>query len=208
MREKFLPQESSDVFLVGAIGRLTAVKNHFMLLEALKVLKTRDEKGGHLKFLFVGDGELKRQLKKQASDLHVQDSVIFAGWQKEMPPVYGAIDAVALTSKNEGTPVAVIEAIASGKPVVATDVGGVRDLLGEILETSPRGFQVARNGILVPPGNCEALAEALVFLLQEREVCERMAGGSKVFVSKTYSLERLLDDIKALYSGLVSMQTS
>ncbi len=208
MRERFLPRESPDVFLVGAIGRLTAVKNYSMLLEALKILKTRDEKGGHYKFLFVGDGELKRQLIKQASDLGVQDSVIFAGWQKEMPPVYGAIDAVALTSKNEGTPVVVIEAMASGKPVVATDVGGVRDLLGEILETSPGGFHLARNGILVPPGNCEALAEALVFLLQEREVCERMAGESKDFVWKRYSLERLLDDIQMLYSGLVSNQTS
>ena len=125
-----------------------------------------------------------------------------------MPPIYGALDAVAITSKNEGTPVTLIEAMASGTPVVATDVGGVRDLLcGDERETHS-GFQLAKNGILVPPEDSKTFADALIFMQKNREICARMAGDAKNFAIEIYSIRRLLDDMKSLYGELLDTESS
>jgi glycosyltransferase involved in cell wall biosynthesis len=88
--------------------------------------------------LIIGDGELAQELKRYASELQVENLVVFSGWRKDMPSLYKSLDVVALTSLNEGTPVTLIEAMAAGKPVIATDVGGVKDLLGPI-DTRTRG---------------------------------------------------------------------
>ena len=202
VRKKYLSREFKEAFLVGAIGRLTPVKNHSLLLKAIKHLKGQD-KGDSFRFLIVGDGELRTDLIKEASDLGIQDQIIFVGWQKDMPPIYGALDAVVITSKNEGTPVTLIEAMASEKPVVATDVGGVRDLLGGSRRQVHGAFELARNGILVPPGDAKTFADALMFIQENREICARIAKNSKDFALEQYSSERLLDDIKSLYDELI-----
>ena len=204
MRQKYLSREFPEAFLVGIIGRLTSVKNHSLLLKALKYLKDQG-KIDPFRFLIVGDGELKTDLINEAQDLAVRDKVIFAGWQKDMPPIYGALDAVVLTSKNEGTPVTLIESMASGRPVIATDVGGVRDLLGDPERVMRGGFELARNGILVAPGDAKAFADALLFTLENREICAQMVRNSADFVLKHYSQNRLLDDIKALYRELIEI---
>ena len=206
LREKFIPGISEEVFLVGIIGRLVPVKNHSLLLRAMKILKDQG-KLDLFRFLIVGDGELRTELSHEAGALGVRDSVIFAGWQKDMPSVYGSLDAVALTSKNEGTPVALIEAMAAARPVVATDVGGVRDLLGETGAVPPHGFQVATNGIIVAPGDEKAMATALIFLLENRGVSDQMAENSAKFVSNRYSLERLLVDVDGMYRELTGNLT-
>ena len=203
LREKFLLNGAPDKFLVGTIGRLAQVKNHSLLLNAVRLLKDWG-KVDSFRFLIVGDGELRAKLEKEAVNSGIRKEVVFTGWQRDMPAVYGALDAVALTSKNEGTPVTVIEAMASSKPVVVTDVGGVRDLLGEIRDESPNGFQLTSNGILVPSENGEALANALLFLLENREESYQMVKNARGFVSKKYSLERLIDDIGNLYDELVN----
>jgi glycosyltransferase involved in cell wall biosynthesis len=206
VRQKFLRNDPKEAFLVGAIGRLTPVKNHSLLLKAIKQLNDQG-RGDSFRFLIVGDGELRRDLIKEASDLGLQDQVIFVGWQQDMPPVYGALDAVVITSKNEGTPVTLIEAMASDKPVVATDVGGVRDLLGGTKGAVHGAFELARNGILVPSGDAKAFADALIFLQENREICARIASNSKDFVERQYSIERLLDDIKSLYEELINTES-
>jgi glycosyltransferase involved in cell wall biosynthesis len=99
-------------FRVGVIGRLTAIKNPFMLLEAIKYLSASG-KLDKFKFYFVGDGELKAGLADKTGNLNLKDVIIFDGWQEDMLSVYSQLDAVGLTSKNEGTPVAVIESMAS-----------------------------------------------------------------------------------------------
>jgi glycosyltransferase involved in cell wall biosynthesis len=202
MRQKYISHEPCEAFFVGAIGRLTPVKNHSLLLQALKYLNDQG-KGDPFRFLIVGDGELRAELIDEALDLGVRDQVIFVGWQRDMPPIYGALDAVVLTSKNEGTPVTLIEAMASGKPVVATDVGGVRDLLGGSKRGIRGGFELARNGILVPPGDAKTFADALLFIQENREICAQMVRNSTDFAVKQYSLKRLLDDIKSLYDELI-----
>jgi glycosyltransferase involved in cell wall biosynthesis len=203
IRERYMLQEGQSVLLVGIIGRLTQVKNHRLLLEAAKCLKTMG-KGKHFKFLVVGDGELRQELITYARELGIQNAVIFAGWQKDMPAIYDALDIVVLTSLNEGTPVSLIEAMAHARPVVATDVGGVRDLMGVIDEESKAGYTLAQHGILVSSGDGEGLARALCFLHEKREVSEKMAQRGREFVRNRYSQERLVKDIKSLYKEILA----
>jgi glycosyltransferase involved in cell wall biosynthesis len=202
IRERYILQEGQSVTLVGIIGRLTDVKNHRVLLEAAKCLKVMG-KGEHFRFLIVGDGELRQDLIAYARKLGVQNAVIFAGWQKDMPSIYQALDIVALTSLNEGTPVSLIEAMASARPVVATDVGGVRDLMGVIDQDSKDGYARAQHGILVHSEDGEGLARALSFLHENKKVSEEMAKRGRKFALNHYSVERLVKDIKSLYKEIL-----
>jgi glycosyltransferase involved in cell wall biosynthesis len=120
-----------------------------------------------------------------------------------MPGVYQGLDAVVITSLNEGTPVSLIEAMAAARPVIATDVGGVRDLMGEIDTERGEGYKLARHGILVPSGDRKALTEALLFALREKSLTIEIAERARKHVLRKYPLERLVNDMEALYEGLV-----
>jgi glycosyltransferase involved in cell wall biosynthesis len=134
----------------------------------------------------------------------MEKTVTFTGWKKEMPSVYAMMDAVALTSLNEGTPVSLIEAMAAGKPVIATDVGGVRDVLGAVDTHHREGYKVARYGILVPSGRREVLTKAFLFASENRVLLNRMALCARSFVLREYRLERLTGDLEALYQELLA----
>ncbi|MCU0594570.1 MAG: glycosyltransferase [Desulfobacterota bacterium] len=200
--ERLGPPPSQGVFSVGIVGRLAPVKNHRMLFDAVRILKERGEDQS-FRFFVVGDGELRETLTKEAAALGIEKSVAFSGWQREMPDVYRKLDAVVLTSFNEGTPVSLIEAMAAARPVLATEVGGVGDLMGEIDTESGEGYKLARHGILVPSEDSRALAEALLFAARERGLTAAMAQRAREHVLQTYSLERLVADMTALYDGLL-----
>jgi glycosyltransferase involved in cell wall biosynthesis len=228
--ERLGPPIPHGVFSVGIIGRLTPVKNHRMLFEAVKILKSREEDHA-FKFHIVGDGELREALTREATALGIEKNVRFTGWQQEMPAVYRKLDAVVLTSLNEGTPVSLIEAMAAARPVIATDVGGVRDLMGEVDPSAEfkacsgstpsdsraesrgsrwvdtqrgEGYKLARRGILVPSGDSPALAEALLFVVREKTFAIEVAERARSHVLQRYPLERLVRDMAALYEELVS----
>ncbi len=113
---------------IGIVGRLVPVKNHRLFLDAAAHLVPRPPSPVP-RFLVVGDGELREDLVRYAQSIGLNGAVQFFGWRRDLPQLYGEIDIVALTSWNEGSPVSLIEAMASGCPIVATDVGGVRELL-------------------------------------------------------------------------------
>ncbi len=201
--DRFIQLRGNNVVLVGIIGRLTAIKNHSMLLDTAKHLKDKGQIQ-QFRFVIVGDGELRNDLEDYAQKLGINEYVVFAGWQKDMASVYSSIDIAVLTSLNEGTPVTLIEAMAAGIPVVSTDVGGVRDLMGPVYDDKPEVFYLAHNGILVPSENNYAMAEALMFMAENDGACQKMAEHAKVFVLEKYSKERLIKDIELLYSEIVS----
>jgi glycosyltransferase involved in cell wall biosynthesis len=118
-------RKNPEPLRVGIVGRLTPIKNHSMLLEAINYLSV-SAKLDRFKFIVIGDGGLKTKLEKEAEKLNVRDALSLRGWPKDMPAVYSELDTVVLTPKNEGTPVAIIEAMAASIPVVATAVGGYR----------------------------------------------------------------------------------
>ncbi|GAG69930.1 unnamed protein product [marine sediment metagenome] len=125
-----LKLSKNDTRLVGIIGRLTQIKNHRLFLEAVQLL-TNSKGDNKTRFLIVGNGELRRYLEDLTHQLRLADRVVFTGWLKDLTSLYADLDVLALTSDNEGTPVAMIEAMAAGVPVVATDVGGVKGLISD-----------------------------------------------------------------------------
>ena len=120
---------SNDTLLIGIVGRLAKVKNHKMFLDAA-VLFLKNHNDKKVKFVLIGDGELRQTLKNYAFEKGLKDQVIFYGWEKNIPMIYADLDILALTSLNEGTPVSIIEAMAASVPVITTGVGGIKDLLG------------------------------------------------------------------------------
>ena len=108
---------TNEIKLVGIVARLTYVKNHKLFLEAAALVRQRCN---FVHFLIVGDGELRAKLEQLTKNLGLSDAVSFLGWRQDLPSIYADLDLVVLTSHNEGTPVTLIEAQASGCPVVAT----------------------------------------------------------------------------------------
>lgn len=188
---------------IGIAGRLVPVKNHRMFLDSVSRLIMR-EAGADIRCKIIGDGELRGELEDYARRLKLSAFVEFCGWQKEMHKAYAGLDIVALSSLNEGTPVSLIEALASAKAVVATDVGGVRDLLGVKLlpegGAKAKGFIVLERGVIVRSGDSEGLSEALAFLIKNKDLRQSLGERGREFVGKRFSKRRLLEEIEELYS--------
>jgi glycosyltransferase involved in cell wall biosynthesis len=175
--------------VITTVGRLTAIKQHDLFLRmANRVAAVRRD----AVFLIAGDGELRGALEALTAELGLTPQLRFLGWQRDLATVYGATDVFALTSRNEGTPVALIEAMASGVPGVSTDVGGVGDVI-----TSDA------VGIRVPEGTAEALADAVLRLYNSPER-ESIGAEARRFVQARFSLERLVRDIANLYSAMLA----
>jgi glycosyltransferase involved in cell wall biosynthesis len=202
-----VPIDSKPIANIGIVGRLVPVKNQKMFIDAAcNVLSNIDFQISNLKFVLVGDGRLRSDLEEQTRRLKIEDRVVFTGWQKDSGKIYTDLDIVGLTSLNEGTPVSLIEAMASAKAVVATDVGGVRDLLGERLETKTykgTSFYITERGVLVEPMDVEGFSSALRFLLQNPDIRLKMGKLSREFVRNRFHKSRLIQDMENLYTELV-----
>jgi len=187
---------------IGIIGRLVPIKNHRLFLEAAaKVI--HDDPEIKLKFKIIGDGELRSELEGYSAKLNITNHVIFMGWQKDLSAVYSDLDIVVLTSLNEGTPVSLIEAMASGRVVVATDVGGIRDLLGQTIKSEPNeDFETLERGLIIKSGDYFGLANAVKLLLHNPQLRKDLALKSRDFVKNNFTKERLIKDIENLYSAI------
>ena len=179
-----------QTILVGIVGRLTEIKNHEMFLNS--VARLTDQPG--LRFVVIGDGSLRQKLEAQARSLGLESKVIFTGGRRDPEYFYPALDIVALTSLNEGTPLTLIEAMANARPIVATSVGGVVDLLRD------------DRGICVPSGDEEAFASALRRLAADPQLRKDLGARGLEFVERVYRKERLIEDIKRLYGELLSSE--
>ena len=196
MRKEFhIPPHATTV---GIVGRLTGIKNHRLFFTAARSLR-RD----NLRFLAVGDGKLRSDLQRMVRDLGLEGCVVFTGWQKEPAKIYADLDIVCLTSLNEGTPVSLIEAMAAGRPFVATDVGGVRDLMVGPQTIHPSGFRVFTNGVLTPPDDPVALSEAVAFLAANPGQRRAMGMIGQKWATERCSRERLLQETERLYVELL-----
>ena len=198
--EKFLgvaPRNKEEIVNIGIVGRLAPVKNHRLFLEAAaSILKEKPRLKA--RFKIIGDGQLRSELEEYARELKIAPWVEFTGWQKDLPAVYSDLDVVCLTSLNEGTPVSLIEAMASGKAVVATEVGGVPELLGEVAEERD-GFSIRERGISSKPKDTQGFARALTFILANPEARKSLAQAAREYVKTVFSKERLVRDMENLY---------
>jgi glycosyltransferase involved in cell wall biosynthesis len=167
------------------VGRLVAIKQVDLLLRACARAFAEDPRG---RLLVAGDGESRAELEALAARLGLGDRVRFAGWQTDLAALYAGIDVVALSSINEGTPVTVIEAMAAGRAVVSTAVGGVPDLIED-----------GRTGRLVPPGDEVALARALTELIADPDLRARLGAAARADVVARFGYARLVADMDRLY---------
>lgn len=198
-RERFRAEFgfADDDFVVGFVGRLTAVKNLPMLLEAASILRNSGSLG-KLRFAVIGDGALRGELEAEAAARGLSDVFVFTGHRTDAGDFYSGLDAVALTSLNEGTPLSIIEGMAAGRPVISTAVGGVIDLFGRTARESD-GFSIHERGISVVSGDAESFAAGIARLLSDEDLSSSMAAAASAFVAENYGKDRLVSDMKDLY---------
>lgn len=175
--------------LVGIVGRIFPIKNHRLFLNAAARVAARNPA---VHFVVVGEGVLSEQTRDLARELGLEDRVFFTGWRRDLPRVYADLDTLVVSSDNEGTPVAAIEAMAAGRPVVGTEVGGMPDLIDDGV-----------TGFLVPPRDPEALATRLLELLDDPALAATMGERSARRVLERYRVERLVTDVERLYETLL-----
>jgi glycosyltransferase involved in cell wall biosynthesis len=178
-------------FLVGYTGRLTAIKRPLDLVRTLHALVDRE--GVDARLALVGDGEDRAAVEALAAKLDLTERVRFLGYRTDVAPLLAAFDALLLTSANEGTPVSAIEALAAGRPVVATRVGGV-----------PHVVDDGETGVLAEAGDVDALAAGLARLARDPAERERMGRVGAERVRARFGVGRMVDDLDVLYRRLLA----
>ena len=180
----------ADRALVGAVARLDPVKRLDVLLRALALLED-------VPAVIVGYGPEEGRLKALAGQLGIADRVVFAGHQRDVRPWLAALDVFVLPSDWEGMSNALLEAMASRLPVVATATGGTPDVVLD-----------GQTGFLVPPGDAPALARAIDVFLQDPELRERMGRAGRRRVVEHFSVGQMVERTQALYASLLAGQAA
>jgi len=197
--------EDAD-FVVGMVSRIAPVKNHEMFLHA--AARTLRE-APQARFVVVGDGPAAPALAQLAHTLGIEGAVRFAGTRTDLARIYADLDVVALTSRNEGTPLCFVEAMAAGRAVVGTDVGGVRDLLtsewsGPVAQRRFAGSPQPR-GLLVAPGDVEGFAAALRRLASDEALRSELGAAGRLYARRNHALPRLMDDLEEVYARVLGI---
>jgi glycosyltransferase involved in cell wall biosynthesis len=181
-------------FVIGWFGRMTAVKRTNDLVDVLVAVRAL---GVDACLLLVGDGTDRIRLEERAHEAGVARHVFSLGYQRDVAVWYALSDAVVLTSVNEGTPVTIIEALAAGRPTVATNVGGVADVVRDGID-----------GFLVDVGDVDAMAARLAELAGDRKLGARLGRAGRERVLSRYAVARLVDDVDRLYRSLLDETSS
>lgn len=171
--------------LIGIVARLAPIKAHEDFFAAAQLVQQAQP---DVSFLVIGDGERRAELEALVRRLSLTDHVRFLGWRRDMPRIYADLDVVALTSRNEGSPVSLIEALAAARPVVSTAVGGVPEVVLD-----------GETGLTVPVSQPRALAEGIVRLLRDPVEAELLAHAGRRHVYPRYDSSRLVEDMRSLY---------
>lgn len=183
----------ADAPTVGIVGRLVPIKAHDLFLEAAEAV-TRSHPNA--RFVIVGDGELWEELHQAVARRGLAERVHFTGWRADLGAVYSDLDLVVCCSRNEGTPVSLIEASAAGRAVIGTRVGGIPDIIASGV-----------NGLLVPSGDAAALAAAIVELVDDPDRRRQMGIAGRRTVRERYSADRMVKELKDLYRNLLDRTT-
>jgi len=182
---------AAGVRLAGIVARLVPIKNHQLLLHAIAFWRKKFPEGPETRFLVIGDGESREGLEQLSAELGIDDLVVFLGWRRDLADIYADLELNILVSKNEGTPVTLIEGLACGIPILTTDVGGIRD------------FADAACGRIVPADMAaEDLADHLGELLASGQV--RLDSEVRDRIGAGFDVSRLVADMEHLYEELLA----
>jgi len=178
-----------DSLIVGLVAKLWDGKGHHTLIKAMpKII----EEVPQVKFIFAGDGYLRRDLENLVASLCLKDYTIFTGFRKDIPELTAIFDVAVLPSFFEGLGRSLLEAMVLGKPIVATDVGGI-----------PEVVRHNKNGFLVSPGDSGALAEAIIKLLRDKELSRKMGEEGRRHINERFSAKKMVDDIEGVYQEML-----
>jgi glycosyltransferase involved in cell wall biosynthesis len=181
--------EVEDAFVVGAVGRLVEAKSFDLLLDVARGVCARR---GDARFVIVGEGPLEGKLRELAGSCGLSDRVIFLGRRSDVPALMGAFDLYLITSKREGLPLSLIEAMMAARPIVATSVGGIPDAISNNAE-----------GLVVDPGDRGALVEAVLTLAGDPDRRSRLGMRARERALKQFAPEKVLEGLEGIYRGLL-----
>ena len=187
-KELGIPENS---LIVGTAGRLVPVKGPEFLVKASKYIIS---KYPDTYFMFTGDGPLEQDLKRKALEMGISDNIIFLGWRDDLAKIISIYDIFVLPSLNEGMGRVLVEAMALGKSIVASNVGGIPDLVIH-----------GKNGFLVPPKNPKELAKYIQVLLEDKDKREKMGLAGKE-MAYNFTSERMVEKIANLYKKLLTQK--
>jgi glycosyltransferase involved in cell wall biosynthesis len=179
---------SPDSPLVGFVGRLAPEKGPDVFVKTASIAH-KALKNCH--FVLVGDGPMREKLKEDIDNLGLNGYIHMVGLQSEMPQIYASLDLMVLTSHSEAMPLAIIEAMASGLPVIATNVGGVIDIV-----------EVGHTGFLNKPDDLNGMANNIITLMSNRSVRESMGSAARKRVEKHFELSSSVDQMTDLLKSL------
>ncbi len=179
-----------DTVIVGSVGRLSLERGYSYFLSAAREISI---KFPQTKFLLVGDGVLRESLTIQTQKLGIKEKISFLGFRKDMKDIYSAIDIFVSSSLRESFGLALIEAMAAGKPVVATALG-----------IAPEIIKNGENGFLVTPGNPAEISEALSILLSNDDKRREMGASAKRTIESRFSQQKMVKEYEAIYRSLAN----
>jgi glycosyltransferase involved in cell wall biosynthesis len=181
---------SADIPLIGAIGRLIWAKGFPYLIEAFEsVYKIIS----NAKLIIAGDGPMREELENHAKKIGLNESIIFAGFVKDIPSLINNIDVLAIPSLSEGLPMVTLEGMALAKPIVATGLPGILE-------------QIENNntGLIVPPKNSETLGDSLIDLLVNKEKALKLGRNARTYVVNKFSVETMIAKTEKVYNELLT----
>jgi glycosyltransferase involved in cell wall biosynthesis len=178
-----------DEFIVGVVSRLEPGKGNEFIIKAIpRIIQDVP----NIKFIFVGDGNLRNYLEELVDSLKVREKVLFLGLRDDVYDLLQMFDIVCLASLYEGMGRVLLESQAAGRPVVATKIGGIIDIVKD-----------NKTGFLVPPKDVNALAEAIIKLAQDHHLRRQMSEEARRFVDYRFSSAKMVVDIYNVYEELV-----
>ncbi len=184
---------TSEKTVIGTVGRLEPVKGLDYFIEAAALVDFSVDR--QVNFLIVGEGSLRKHLENKAKEIGLKDKIIFMGYVEDTAPEIRRMNVFIVPSLSDTTNLALIEALALGKAVVATRTGGI-----------PEVIEDKKTGLLVPPKNAQALADAILFLLENPEVGKKYAQDGKKTLADKFSAEKMCDEHLKLYNELINLK--
>lgn len=199
----------SGPLTIAWVGRLVPIKRPDLFVRGLaQFRRSHPDRGWQA--VMAGDGERRGEVQALIEGEGLSARVRCLGWVTDLAALYAQAEIVCLTSANEGTPVSVIEAMAAGRAVVATDVGGVRDLLdgGSQEPVPPGGYRIGARGLLVRSGDADGIAAALERLTADAPLRRRLGQAGREHAANAFNSARLLQDITTFYGTLLDEKAS
>ena len=179
-------------FIIGTVGRLVKQKGIKYLLQAFKIVCDSNDS---IYLIIVGDGPDREILEKKTISLGIEEKVLFTGWKRDMKSIYPIFDIFILPSLWEPLGNVALEAAAFGKPVIVTNVGGL-----------PETMIPDKTGLIVPSSDIQNLADAIIYLIEHRDVAKRMGEYGRQRVKDYFCSSRVGDEVEKVYRALVKNQ--